>query len=234
MKKDKLKTVLFWALAAVLSGIIVIIIVMGRSGKKEAEETDAVTDAEPIVRYVTETKTVYVDKVVPVEVEKEITTDIIEEGLHDMGILVTEDYCFKEVTTFESEKTVAWVVNLNSKLVMGYEGTLYAGIDFEKVTVKKDDSAKKITVFVPASEIMSRELDYDSFEVYEEDVSRWNPITAEDYNGSVEELINRAEERAIERGILEKADKNARTIIESFIESLLGRDEYKIVFEEAK
>lgn len=231
MDKEKLKTYGFWTVSALIVLAIVMVVAGGSKGRSEEKEskTDPASQ-EPLVRYVTKTETVYVDKIVPVEVEKEITTDILKEGLADMGILVTEEYFFKEVTTFESTKTLAWVIKANSKLVMGFEGTLTAGLDFAGIKLYKDDQAKQIRVVLPKSEIFSCSLDLDSFEVYQEDVSKWNPISAEDYTGSLKELETRATERALERGILEKADANAKSLIRSFISGLVDLTVYKLVF----
>jgi len=231
--REKLKKYGFLAGAAVILILIITVIFVGtrpRTAGSAETEPASLPDQEPIVRYVTKVETKYVDKVVPVTVEKEITTAILEEGLQDMGFLVTQEYLFKEVTTFESTKTIAWIIKANSKLVMGYEGTLLAGVDFEKIKVQKNDSTKKISVTLPESSIIACDLDLESFEVYQEDVSTWNPISASDYNGSLLELENRARERAIERGILDKASDNAASLIKNFIESLVGKDTYDIVF----
>ncbi len=231
MKREKLKTIGFWlAVGLIAAGIITVVVVTlcGREDRPE-EPTRTITE-EPIVRYITRTETKEVEKLIPVEVEKEITTDILEEGLRDMGMLITEEYLFKEVTSFSSTKTFAWIIKANSKLVMGYEGTITAGIDFSGIAVSKDDAQKKITVKLPESSIYNCALDYSSFEVYQEDVSRWNPISASDYNGSVEELEQRAQQRALERGILDKADRNAQLLIRNFIASLVDLSAYSLEF----
>lgn len=232
IKNEKTKNIIFWAAVGLILLIIIVIIIIGIGDRKAETQapSQTVSSQEPIVRYVTETETVYVDKVIPVEVEKKITTDILEEQLHDMGLLVTEEYFFNEVTTFESSKTYAWIINAKSKLIMGYEGTLQAGIDFTAVSATVDDGKKLISVTLPKASITSCSLDFDSFEVYQEDVSRWNPITAEDYNGSLKELEERATQRALDRGILKNAQNNAENLITIFIGGLIDLSEYKLEF----
>ena len=234
IKTEKTKNIIFWAaVGLIILLIIAVIIIEITKPEPETPSQPAITQ-EPIVRYVTETETVYVDKIVPVEVEKKITTDILEEQLHDMGLLVTEEYFFKEVTTFESTKTYAWIINAKSKLIMGYEGTLQAGIDFTDVSASVNDDKKQIIVTLPKADITSCSLDFDSFEVYQEDVSRWNPITAEDYNGSLKELEEKATKRALERGILENAQENAETLITNFIGGLIDLSQYKLEYRTAQ
>lgn len=223
----------FAAVFLILAAIVVIVVVSICSGNDQPQEADVKPEKEPIVRYVTKDKIVYKDKLVPVEVEKKITTDIMEEGLHDMGLLITENYWFKEVTTIDSSKTMLYVFKADSKVVMGYEGELLAGTDFEKIKVAKDDVQKIIRVTMPEAEIVACDLDLDSFELYEEKVSRWNMISADDYNGSLKELEQRATERALDRGILEKAEAQAETLIRSFINGHMGSEEYTITFEQS-
>ena len=231
--RQKLEKAGFIAGVVVILGLILTVILVSLgSGEDKTASLAPRPSEEPIVRYITKTETVEVEKVIPVEVEKKITTEIIKEGLHEMGFLVTEEYLFKEVTTFESTKTYAWVLKANSKLVMGYEGTLLAGIDFSKIKVEKNNTTMKIRVTLPEPEILSCDLDLDSFQVYQEDVSKWNLISASDYNGSLIELENRATERALERGILEKATANAKLLVQNFIESLVGAGEFTILFIE--
>jgi len=230
----KYKELLFPILAGILVVIILVVIIVSAFGGSKKETPAAAAeapDADPIVVYqtVVETKEVEVEKLVPVEVEKKITTAIMQEGLRDMGFLVTQEYLFKEVTTFESTKTVAWVFSANSKLVMGYEGVLSAGIDFTAINVSENASTGVITITIPKATIYACDLDLNSFEVYTEDTSMWNPITAEDYNGSLIELKARAQERAIERGILDMANSRAEELITGFVRGLLGENDSRTV-----
>ena len=49
-----------------------------------------------------------------------------------------------------------------------------------------------------------------------------------DFNGSIVELENKACSRAIERGLLEQADENARRVVSGFIGGFLDLKTYKI------
>ncbi len=232
MDRTKLKKYGFiGAVVLILAAIALIVIVAMQPDKPANTDAAETTESqEPIVRYVTKDKIVYVDKIVTVEVEKEITTDIIEEGLKDMGVLVTEEYWFKEVTTIDSSKTMAWVVTVDSKVIMSYEGEIFAGIDFNEIKVEKDDARGIIYVKLPDAYIMTCSLDLDSFELYEEKVSKWNMLSMKDYNGSLQELESRAQERALERGILDKAQENAEVLIKNFIEGMIDTEKYSVEF----
>lgn len=171
-----------------------------------------------------------------VTINTTISTDVIQDGLRDMGELATEEYYFKEVVSYSSIKQFLGL-NLGlteSSYLAGYEGVIKAGIDFTEIKVGKDDDNKIITVTLPRTRILSSEIDPDSFELYSEKEGWGNPISVTDYNNSLAELIKKAETSATERGVLEKADENAQLIIRNFILTLLGDQAYTVQFNTAK
>ena len=173
-----------------------------------------------------------VEKVV--EVEKEITAEILRDGLRDMGLLVTEEYYFTDVITFSSIKKV-FNMELSvteSSYMAGYDGVVTAGIDFSAAEIRKDDEAGRIIVTLPAAEIIGVDIDPESFVLYDERIRPWNPISAEDYNNSLLQLEQQAREKALGRGILEKADKNARALVKNLISGLVDSSRYTVEFSE--
>lgn len=187
----------------------------------------------PIVREVE--KIVEVEKFV--EVEKTITSDIIREGLSDMGWLVTEKYYFTQVSDFsKTVKLFGTDLDLpfsESSYLISYDGTVFAGIDFKKVRVEMNDTAKTVTVTLPKAEIQSVDIDTDSFVLYSEKSAITNPFSAKDFNQSLTELKKTATDRALERGLLDNAADSAKSIITGFIGGLLDLTTYRVVFRAA-
>lgn len=168
-----------------------------------------------------------------VEIEKEISCDIIQDGLNDMGVLITEEYYFTEVVSYSSVKKL-FKTDIELKLtesnyLASYDGVVAAGFDFTGITVEKDDEAKTITVHIPKAEIQYVDIDPDSFEIYSEKEGLGNPITLEDYNRSLLELEATAKTKAVNRGLLDRANENAQAVITNFITGLTGGD-YSIQF----
>lgn len=218
--------VILIALFAV-AGLVVMI--FGLSGRGAEETVPApVPTAQVTVKEVE--KLVEVEKIV--EVEKEISAEMIEDGLHDMGVLLTEEYYFSEVVSFSSiKKFFSTDINLpftESAYLASYDGVVTAGIDFSSVTVEKNDETKHITVHIPKAEIQNIDIDPDSFELYSEKVGLGNPVSAEDFNNSLIELENTAGTKAVERGLLDRADENAKTLIENFVGGLVDRSVYSL------
>ncbi len=169
-------------------------------------------------------------------VNTSISAEVIQDGLKDIGELITEEYYFKEVVSYSSIKQFLGLDLgiTESSYLAGYEGVIKAGIDFTKITVSKDEDHKVINVALPKAEILSSEIDPDSFELYSEKEGWGNPISVTDYNQSLSELKSKAESSAAERGVLEKADENARLIIRNFILTLLDDASYTVQFTTAR
>lgn len=167
-----------------------------------------------------------------VEVEKTITSDTIQDGLNDMGLLVTQQYFFTEVVSFSSVKKL---FNMDialkfteSSYLASYDGTVNAGIDFEKIKVEKDENTKHVSVLVPKAEILNIDIDPNSFELYSEKTGISNALSVEDFNQSLIELEDTAKSKAIERGIIDMAEKNAEAVISNFINSLVDKSVYSV------
>ena len=170
-----------------------------------------------------------------VETEKVVTAAVIEDGLRDMGKLVTEEYFFTEVVTFSSIKSylkVEWKIT-ESSFLASYDGVINAGIDFAGIDVVKDEEHKTVTVTLPAAEILAVDVDPDSLTVYSEKNGLGNHITVEDYSSALSVLEQNATAKALDKGILEKAEQNAERLIRPFIGSLVDLNEYSLRFERA-
>ena len=214
---------LILAVIAVAVGLIV-----WHSGKKAPEPAPAVTPL-PTPEVVIREKEVEVEKIV--EVEKEITATTIQDGLRDMGFLVTEEYYFTQVIGYSSVKKLFDLVELGiteSRYLVSYDGVVTAGIDFSGIRVKKDTDAGILTVTLPRARIRNVDIDMDSFELYTEKEGLGNPISVADYNQSLQELKKNAQDRALDRGILDKAEENAVRVVENFVRSLMDTTGFTI------
>lgn len=231
MKKFKKETLYLAAIIAVVIAILVIVI-SGMAGRKDTAEVPSRVEVP-----VPSVKVEYVEKekLIEVEVEKQITADILQDGLKDMGLLITGEYYFTEVVDYSSNKTLHLPLSINltvpgseTAYTISYDGVVTAGIDFGSITVEKDDEAHTITVHVPKATIQLTDIDYDSFVLHAEKQSRINPATITDFNNSLVKLEANAKEKAVDRGLLKRADENAKTVIENFIGSLVDTNIYYI------
>lgn len=164
------------------------------------------------------------------ETKVEITGETIREGLMDIGELATEEYYFTRVETYDSSKNFKGfkVPFTQSKFVYSYDGVVKAGIDFANITVVKDDLAKVITVTLPKSDILDCNIDTDTFKLYDEKNSVFNKFSVTDFNNTLDKMLDEAKADAIDKGVLERADENAKMIIKNFLLSTYTVDDYYI------
>lgn len=220
MLKEKTSIVYIVLIAAVVIAIICIV-AFGLRGKESPAEIPA-----PVISQETEAKVVYKEIEKLVEVEKTITAGMIEDGIRNMGVLITGEYYFTEAVSFSSiKKLLNTGIELpftESAYLASYDGVVTAGIDFEAVRVEKTDENRSVTVYIPAAEIRNVDIDPNSFRLYSEKSGIGNPFSVGDFNRSLVELEDNARTRATERGLLEQADKNAEQIIRNFVSGLVG------------
>ena len=160
-----------------------------------------------------------------------INTEMIQDGLADMGVLVTQEYYFTQVETYKKEKNIFAIIPSRAEFMYSYDGAVLAGVDFEKIEVETDEDRKIITVKMPQSEIQAVTIDKDTFKIYSEKDSLWNPLKLEDYNVSLVEFENNAREKALASGIFEKSDKQAQKLVCEFIGLLPNTSGYKVAFK---
>ncbi len=228
MDNEKKKTRLWKAVILLLLAAILCVLIVWMVTKPKAE-LPAVTPRPTPEVIIREKETV-------VETEKVITAEIVEDGLRDMGKLVTEEYYFTEVVSFSSIKnylSIDWKIT-ESSFLASYDGVIHAGVDFTRIGVEKDEQGKTVTIRLPAAEILTIDIDPESLTVYSEKNGLGNRITLEDYSSALQELEANASEKALEKGMLERADQNAEKLIRSFVASLVDLTEYRLAFEKAE
>lgn len=232
MVAEKKKTkILVGLIALVLTAIAVVLIVYAVRNAKQPETPLSVTP-RPAQEVVVREKEV--EKIVTVE--KEIDSAILTDGVRELGLLVTDEYYFTEVVSYSSVKKL-WNFELpltESSYLVSYDGVVRAGVDLGEASIEKDDEQRLITVTLPPAAITDVDIDPESFLLYSEKAGLGNPISAADFNNSLIELETTAREKALERGVLTRADENAHALARNVIGALVDLNEYTLVFARAK
>ena len=232
MTAEKKKTRLLVGLIALIALAIVVLIVVHAVRGAKADPAPLSVTPRPSAEVVVREKEV--EKLVTVE--KEITASILQEGVREVGVLVTDEYYFTEVVSYSSVKKL-WNIELGiteSSYLVSYDGVVRAGVDLSAAEVEKDDGRKIITVTLPAAEIRGVDIDPESFRLYSEKTGLGNPLSVEDFNNSLVELEATARDKAIDRGLLARSDENARALIRNLIGALVDLEEYTLEFAREK
>ena len=169
-----------------------------------------------------------------VKEEDTISFETLQEGLNDMGMLITEEYYFTEVVTREKSKellsTGITIPFTESSYVASYDGVINAGVDFSKinVAVEQVNEQEQITITIPKPEIQTVDIDPDSFVLYSEKTGIGNPFSVEEYNESLKGLESVVKDKAKAKEILPAAEEHAKKLIESFVGSLCAGKDYSL------
>lgn len=156
-----------------------------------------------------------------IKTENKIDTSLIEDGLNDMGFLITEEYYFTEVVTNVKEKKLFSFLKIGeASYSVRYDGVVYCGVDFSGITVSV--SGAILTVYVPKAKIQSVDIDFNSFQCLSSKDGLWTHMDVSDYNDSLMEMKQTAKDNAVGRGVIERAETNAAILIRQFAEGLIN------------
>ncbi len=161
----------------------------------------------------------------------EITTGpVVVEGVQRLDRLATARWTGSVVVTKESDGGSLERLLTGEKIVLVAAGEVEAGVDL--ASLGPDDvevNGEKVTIRLPAPEILSTRLDEERTAVYDRDqgLLRLHPDEAMvgEARRDAEEEITAA---ARENGILDYARENAEESIRAFVESL-GFEEVEFV-----
>ena len=145
----------------------------------------------------------------------------VENQLQQISQLATVRYSYTNMGQFENSNEFYGIkLPFTTKsFIVAYDGTIIAGVDLTQAKVTVTD--QKVTIALPAPQILSHEVDPNSLEVFDETTSIFNPITIEDYTGFQADQQGVMEDKAIQGGLLTQAKDQAEAAIGGLITPLL-------------
>ena len=154
--------------------------------------------------------------------EPQITGDLLASRLRSVQELVTVSYYYTNMGRFENQVDFyGWKVPFTTK-----SGVIKAGVDLEQLQVSIGGG--EVTVTLPESRIISHEIPEDSLEVFDESDNLFNHITIEDYTAFTRDQKSAMEQRAVDGGLLDRANQEARTAVDSLLRIMPGLEEYTL------
>ena len=228
------KRVLPWLIVFVLAVTIVSLTLSLRSYRQTREQMQQQLERQNLIIDSLEQnqKETAPSRSIPV-----ITSDTLKRQLNALSELVTQEYIYTNAD--QRTDDVKWLFGWTrpfseSSLLITYDGTIKAGINMSEVQVEIDEESRTVTVTLPASEIMENIIPQESINVVEVKNGLFNEITFDDYNTFISEQKIVMEQKAIENGILTRADAEARQILETFLTLLpemSGEDAYTLILQ---
>lgn len=167
-----------------------------------------------------------------------ITSEQLKSELSSIRELVTQRYIYTNSDKFEKNQTwiFGWDRPFSEKsLLVTYDGTIKAGVDLNDVQIDVDEEKHAIKVVLPPSKITSNEIPQETISVLQVKDGLFNEITLDDYNELISNQKLIMENKAVERGLLEEADTQAKSIVKDFLSQIPGvGDPYTLTIEQTQ
>ncbi|MDK8583767.1 DUF4230 domain-containing protein [Corynebacterium pseudodiphtheriticum] len=169
------------------------------------------------------------------EPTRSITSTGIGGTLEDISEMAVEQYSYSAVGRFEEDgwRALGLRVPLTGKhFLIAYDGVVKAGVkNIEKSDVSIDDVTRTITIKVSKAEILSNEIEPSSVTVYDQSFNPLNQVRVENYAEFLDGEEKRAEEKAKQNGLLERAQQRVTDLVKAQAEAFLAgsdKDGYEV------
>lgn len=160
------------------------------------------------------------------EPTRSITSTGIGGTLEDISEMAVEQYSYSAVGRFEEDgwRALGLRVPLTGKhFLIAYDGVVKAGVkNIEKSDVSIDDVTRTVTIKVSKAEILSNEIEPSSVTVYDQSFNPLNQVRVEDYAEFLDGEEKRAEEKAKQNGLLERAQQRVTDLVKAQAEAFLA------------
>lgn len=157
--------------------------------------------------------------------ERTIDSTSIGGEFNDIAQLATEEYVYSSVGKFDDEGLRLLNVRVpftGKNFLVTYAGRVTAGIkDASEITVAVDDAVRTITVRLPQTEVLESTWTEGSSEVWDQTMNPINQITVEDVTEFVDSRRELEKQKAIDGGLLDRAQTRAEELARSHTEALI-------------
>ena len=169
------------------------------------------------------------------EPTRSITSTGIGGTLEDISEMAVEPYSYSAVGRFEEDgwRALGLRVPLTGKhFLIAYDGVVKAGVkNIEKSDVSIDDVTSTVTIKVSKAEILSNEIEPSSVTVYDQSFNPLNQVRVENYAEFLGGEEKRAEEKAKQNGLLDRAQQRVTDLVKAQAEAFLAgsdKDGYEV------
>ena len=161
---------------------------------------------------------------------------LVDFGFKDVGVLVTQEWYGRIVEVATKDRKLFNVISIpftESKLVFSIDVEVLAGVNFEEIEydIKKEEGTKEVLVKLPHAYVYKKYIVENTYESYVDSESWFTNINAEEQQTLRDKVTEEGAKKAVELGILDKADKNAENIIRNMIKSNEVTRDYEVKFE---
>lgn len=153
-----------------------------------------------------------------------IDSTTIGASFNEIAELATEEYAFSDVGKFDQEGLQIAGLKVpftDRNFLVTYSGRVTAGLrNAGSVETQVDDTAKTLTITLPAVEVLDSHIDAHSVEVYDQTMNPINQLRVSDVTGFIANREDAAREKAVAEGLLDRAREHAEQLMLSHATAL--------------
>lgn len=147
---------------------------------------------------------------------------IISEEIRNVHELVTVRKNFTSVVSFADDKKIpllkVHMPGSDRKFLMDYSGTISCGCDLEAIHFEREEISNRVKIVVPSSTILDMYADVNSFKIHHHDEGIFaDNIDLEHQKELIAADLEANKQRALQEGILARADENVRQMLTAII-----------------
>ncbi|OFI05309.1 hypothetical protein CLOACE_18330 [Clostridium acetireducens DSM 10703] len=159
-------------------------------------------------------------------------SSIIYERISKICELSTIKYNYSNVLAVKDAKKFNGVdIPLTKKsFLVKYDGYIKAGIDLKNSNIKTNVEGDSVELVLPKAKILDHSINEKNIFVYDERSAIFNKLTLKDMINEISDEKKKVEEDAINRGILNDANKNAENLLKDILKDMKFKN-IKIIFK---
>jgi len=138
-----------------------------------------------------------------------LSQEMVVQEVRNVAKLVSSEMTVRDVVTFENTR----YGSTKSALIV-VTGKIMAGIDLERGTEVRIDSAKRhITIVIPEAQVLA--VDIVQLRTYDEQRGLWNPFQPADRDAIHQSVRRQLHRAAADMGIVQRANASAAKMLET-------------------
>lgn len=168
------------------------------------------------------------------ELEKEKSLSVEGIEFKNVGKLIAQETRVTVIKNYQDDREFLKTINIpftKYVYIFSYDVEVDAYVNFENVTYQANDKNKSIVVSLPHSKLNDNSsIINDSKKILYDNKNMFNSIKPEQVDKFQKEMVKEAETKAVDLGILKKADKYAKVLIENMVKSNSTYYDYNVEF----
>ena len=146
---------------------------------------------------------------------------VLEFGFKDVGELVTQEWYGRILEDSSKDRKIFNKFSVpftESRIIFSLDVEVTAGLDFTEIEWQLKDE-NTIIIKLPKAEIYKYYQVPNTFNSYLDDESWFTNIGSQERHGLEDAVVEKGKQTALDAGLLEKANKNAKIIIEQMVKA---------------